>query len=61
MKKILLGTSALVASGLLATPAFAADPIKISTIGYLQAYMGFGHFDRDGSSGTQKYEAVNFR
>lgn len=61
MKKILLGTTALVASGLLATPAFAADPIKIQVLGYLQSYIGLGHFDQDGLGGNNKYGAVNFR
>jgi hypothetical protein len=61
MKKILLGTTALVASGLLATPAFAADPIKINVLGYLQTYIGLGHFDKDGLSGHQKYNPVNFK
>jgi hypothetical protein len=61
MKKILLGTTALVASGLLATPAFAADPIKINVIGYLQTYIGLGHFDKDGITGANKYNPVNFK
>lgn len=61
MKKILLGTSALVASGLLATPAFAADPIKIQVIGYLQSYIGIGKFDKDGTDSFRKYNPINFR
>jgi outer membrane protein OmpU len=61
MKKILLGTTALVASGLLASPAFAADPIKINVIGYLQSYIGIGKYDQDGSSGSNKYGNVNFK
>ena len=34
MKKLLSGTTALVAAGLLSTSAYAADPIKISVGGY---------------------------
>ncbi len=35
MKKVLLGTSALLGAGLIASPAFAADGIKLSLGGYL--------------------------
>jgi outer membrane protein OmpU len=38
MKKLLLGSTALVAGGLLAAPAMAADPIKIGVGGYYQFY-----------------------
>jgi outer membrane protein OmpU len=61
MQKTLLGTSALVASGVLASPAFAADPIKINVLGYLQSYIGIGHYDRDGTGRTSRYEPVNFK
>lgn len=61
MKKILLGTTALVAGGLLAAPAMAADPIKINVIGYMQSYIGIGGYDKDGTAGTNKYHPVTFR
>jgi hypothetical protein len=38
MKKLLLGSTALVAGGLLAAPAMAADPIKIGVGGYYQFF-----------------------
>ena len=61
MKKILLGTTALVAGGLLNAPSFAAEPIKINVIGYLQTYIGVGHFDKDGTDPFRKYNPINFR
>lgn len=45
MKKVLLGTTALVASGLLAAPAMAADPIKINVGGYMQMFFAAGKTD----------------
>ncbi len=36
MKKVLLGTSALLGAGLIASPAFAADGIKLSLGGYMR-------------------------
>ena len=38
MKKLLLGSTALVVGGLMAAPAMAADPIKIGVGGYYQFY-----------------------
>jgi hypothetical protein len=47
MKKVLLGTTALLGAGLLASPAFAADGIKLSVGGFFNsAYML--NFDDDG-------------
>ena len=43
MKKVLLGTTALIAGGLAAVPAMAADPIKIGVGGYMQQYFAAGH------------------
>ena len=40
MKHILLGTSALVAAGLLAAPANAAEKIKLGLGGFYAASMG---------------------
>ncbi len=39
MKKLLLGSTALVAGGLMAAPAMAADPIKIGVGGYYQFFV----------------------
>ena len=38
MKKLLLGSTALVVGGLMAAPAMAADPIKIGVGGYYTFY-----------------------
>jgi hypothetical protein len=45
MKKLLLGSTALVAGGLLAAPAMAADPIKIGVGGYYQFYAIAGNIE----------------
>lgn len=42
MKKLLLGSTALVVGGLMAAPAMAADPIKIGVGGYYTFYAGAG-------------------
>jgi outer membrane protein OmpU len=44
MKKVLLGTTALIAGGLAAVPAMAADPIKIGVGGYMQQYFLAGQY-----------------
>jgi hypothetical protein len=53
MKHILLGTSALVAAGLLAAPAHAAEKIKLGLGGFYNAAAGmnFGEDDDPGESG----------
>ena len=38
MKKLLLGSTALVVGGLMAAPAMAADPIKMGVGGYYTFY-----------------------
>jgi hypothetical protein len=45
MKKLLLGSTALVVGGLMAAPAMAADPIKIGVGGYYTFYAVGGHID----------------
>lgn len=45
MKKLLLGSTALVAGGLMAAPAMAADPIKIGVGGYYQFYAIAGNIE----------------
>jgi hypothetical protein len=64
MKKALLGTTALVAGGLLAAPtAMAADPIKLELRGYFQFMITAGHIDRDVSAAGagQSYRPENFK
>lgn len=57
MKKVLLGTTALIAGGLAAVPAMAAEPIKIGVGGYMQQYFNVGHYGGTGTGAT----AVNYR
>lgn len=45
MKKLLLGSTALVVGGLMAAPAMAADPIKMGVGGYYTFYAAAGHID----------------
>ncbi|WP_282604777.1 porin [Pelagibius sp. Alg239-R121] len=48
MKKILLGSTALVAAGMLAAPAVQAeDPIQLGVGGYMEQYFGYGSSDID--------------
>lgn len=49
MKKIILGTTALFAAGLIAAPAQAADPLKLDIGGYYRAAIG-GVMDQDDSA-----------
>lgn len=58
MKKVLLGTTALIAGGLAAVPAMAADPIKIGVGGYMQQYFNAGHY---GGTGVGGLAGVNYR
>ena len=56
MKKILLGTTAIVAAGMIAAPsADAADKIKISVGGYMNQW--FGYTTADDESG--EYQGFN--
>jgi len=62
MKKLLLGTTALVAGGVMAAPAMAADPIKMGVGGYYTFYALAGNIDAtyafDGS--FTKYKGLAF-
>jgi outer membrane protein OmpU len=62
MKKLLLGSTALVAGGLLAAPAMAADPIKIGVGGYYQFFALAGNIEGsyapDGTS--LQYKGLQF-
>ncbi len=54
MKKVLLGTSALLGAGLVASPAFAADGIKLSVGGYFRtAYQINFDDDSEGEPGNE--------
>lgn len=56
MKKILAGTSALIAAGLLAGAAHAADPITLSVGGY--AHWSIGFADNDDENGDSNVADV---
>jgi porin-like protein len=62
MKKLLLGSTALVAGGLLAAPAMAADPIKIGLGGYYQFFvLGGGIEGSYALNGTStQYKGLSF-
>ncbi|HEX9448799.1 MAG TPA: porin [Dongiaceae bacterium] len=59
MKKVLLGTSALLGAGLVASPAFAADGIKLELGGFFKTAV-MGNWDDHGSSdlGNRRYNSV---
>jgi hypothetical protein len=63
MKKVLLGTTALIAGGLAAVPAMAADPIKLGVGGYMQQYFNVGHYGGTGVTGVSgvDYRTPNFK
>jgi hypothetical protein len=61
MKKLLLGSTALAAAGLMSASALAADPIKVSINGYYQWYFVVGDWDKqaggaDGRSNSIRQE-----
>jgi outer membrane protein OmpU len=45
MKKILYGTTALVAAGMISSAAYAADPIKLTVGGHMWQFFGFSEMD----------------
>ena len=54
MKKVLLGTTALLGAGLVASPAFAADGIKLGVGGFFkEAYMVVFDDDNEGELGNE--------
>lgn len=63
MKKLLLGSTALVVGGLMAAPAMAADPIKIGVGGYYQFYAIAGGIDSTyATDGTwTQYKGLQFQ
>jgi predicted porin len=55
MKKVLLGTTALLGAGLVASPAFAADGIKLSVGGFFkEAYQVVLDDDGEGEAGNER-------
>jgi outer membrane protein OmpU len=55
MKKVLLGTTALMGAGLVASPAFAADGIKLGVGGFFKtAYMVNFDDDSEGEAGNDR-------
>jgi hypothetical protein len=55
MKKVLLGTTALLGAGLVASPAFAADGIKLGVGGFFkEAYMVVFDDDSEGEAGNER-------
>jgi outer membrane protein OmpU len=62
MKKLLLGSTALVAGGLMASPAMAADPIKIGVGGYYQFFVTAGGIEGSYAlNGTStQYKGLSF-
>jgi outer membrane protein OmpU len=46
MKKLLLGSTALAAAGLMSATAMAADPIRVTVNGYYQWYFVVGGWDK---------------
>jgi outer membrane protein OmpU len=55
MKKVLLGTTALLGAGMVASPAFAADGIKLGVGGFFkEAYMVVFDDDSEGELGNER-------
>ncbi|MBL4614304.1 MAG: porin [Magnetovibrio sp.] len=52
MKKILLGTTAVIALGAISTEAFAADKIKLELGGFMRHYVGVISDDEASNTGT---------
>ena len=63
MKKLLLGSTALVAGGLMAAPAMAADPIKIGVGGYYQFFALAGSIEGvyAPSGESIQYKGIHFQ
>jgi hypothetical protein len=61
MKKILLGTTAIVAAGMIAAApsAIAAEKIKLSVGGYMEQWFGYTNAD-DGGEGAVDQDFTGF-
>ncbi len=55
MKKLLYGTTALVAAGMIGSGAYAADKIKLNVGGYYQTSIAFGDQDADTNKRMHKF------
>ncbi len=60
MKKLLVGTTALVAAGMIAAPASAAEKITLSIAGFMEQYVGVADNDDSFESAGIGGEGVNF-
>lgn len=63
MKKLLLGSTALVVGGVMAAPAMAADPIKVGIGGYYTFYAIAGGIDSSyaNNGSSAQYKGLNFQ
>jgi outer membrane protein OmpU len=63
MKKLLLGSTALVVGGVMAAPAMAADPIKMGVGGYYTFYAIAGGIDSSyaNNGSSAQYKGLNFQ
>lgn len=52
MKKALLASTAIITAAALASPAAAADRIKLSLGGYMEQYIGYAHTEKDAVGAT---------
>lgn len=59
MKKILLGTTAVVALGAMSAEAFAADPISLSLGGFMRQYVAVTDSDEVAPSGNNPLRATD--
>lgn len=58
MKKLLLGSTALAAAGLISSSALAADPIKVTINGYYQWYWVLGNWDKLANGDDGRFSTV---
>lgn len=58
MKKLLLGSTALAAAGLISASAMAAEPIKLTVNGYYQWYFVVGGWDKQASGNDGRTTSI---
>jgi len=61
MKKLLYGTTALAAVGLLVGPAKAAEPIHLELGGFYQQFFGYTDTDKAANGSTQVNNSSNYQ
>jgi len=61
MKKLLYGTTALAAVGLLAGPASAAEPLHYELGGFYQQFFGFTDADKNSTGNTNINNSSNYQ